>query len=369
MVNTAIRYRLGSAPAKPVETPRVVGRLAALGLVLLLGACGGPAKPTPDIAARPVWPPPPAAARIAFEQTFSMPDDLGIHKGLWERLADLVLGPEERAMVRPMAVVKTAEGVVYVADPGVQGVHRFDPAGESYALIRGEDGRPLPSPVGLALGRDGEVYVTDSALGQVLAIPAGAETARALPRQAGLEQPTGIAFDPDSGRLYVVDTAVHRVKVLGMDGRLQSSFGGRGSAAGELNYPTMIWRDRHGRLLVTDALNFRIQTFAADGSFLGKFGEPGQAVGWQARPKGVAASRFGHVYVVDSLLHAVQVFDRSGTFLMSLGSQGREIGQLWLPAGIFVDDRERIYVADAFNRRVQVFRYIGKQDAEAGERP
>jgi DNA-binding beta-propeller fold protein YncE len=330
------------------------------GLMFLLSACVSAPPPTAPERLR-LWPEPPDAARIAFVQSITRPEDLGITKGFFRRLLELLIGQEDMHLVRPMAVVTTADGMLYIADPGVKGVHRLDTTHGRYALIQRAEEAPLPSPVGLALGPDGTVYVTDSYLNGVFRISPGAKVAVPLAFSAALHQPTGIALDPQTGRFYVADTANHAVKIFERDGTFVQAFGARGAADGQFNFPTMLWRDPSGRLLVTDSLNFRIQVFSADGKYLSKFGRLGDGSGDHARPKGVATDRLGHVYVVDSLFHTLQVFDVRGAFLLNVGSQGRDAGEFWLPTGLFIAPDDRIYVADSHNQRVQVFRYIGGQ--------
>ncbi len=331
--------------------------VAALMLGMALSGCVPPVQ-TVENQAPLVWPAPPDAPRIVFVKAFSRPDDLGISRGFLQRVADLLFGRDESHLIRPMAVVTVGE-ILYVADPGARGVHRFDRKGGSYDLIYAAGGRPLVSPVGLARGDAGEVYVSDSALATVFVIRPGAKEATPLALGAHLGQPTGIAFDPASGRLFVVDTSAHRVNVFSRDGALDSSFGGRGTADGEFNYPTLIWRTPEGRLYVTDSLNFRIQSFDASGRFLSKFGKLGDGSGDMPRQKGVATDHYGHIYIVDSLFHAIQVFDDSGRLLLSLGGLGHGRGEFWLPTGLFIGEDDRIYVADSYNQRVQVLRYIG----------
>lgn len=330
----------------------------ALPLIVLLVLCAcAPAPLKPEDQAPLVWPDLPNPPRIAYVRQFSKPDDFGISKGFLQRLVELIVGGNEARLVRPMAVVAT-NGVVYVADPGANGVHRFDQRAARYDLIVGEGGQALPSPVGLALGSEGEVYVTDSDLAKVLVIRPGAKMATplALPEMA---QPTGIAFDPNNGNLYLVDTGAHRVNVFKRDGTLAFRFGGRGDAAGEFNYPTLIWLDPAGRLYVTDSLNFRIQMFDRQGKYLSKFGQVGDGSGDNMRPKSVATDSYGHVYVVDALLSALQIFDAEGRYLLSVGGIGGDRGEFWLPAGIFIGEDDTIYIADSYNQRIQVLRYIG----------
>ncbi len=305
-----------------------------------------------------VWPSEPDAPRIAFVKTFSRPQDLGITKGFFRRLADVIFGGEDARLIRPMAVL-VVDDILYVADPGAKGVHRFDPAGSGHQLLRAAGDSPLLSPVGLARGAGKEVYVADSALGKVFVIQPNARFASPVALQSPLAQPTGIAFDAAAGHLFVVDTTSHQVNVFNRDGTLAFRFGKRGIGDGEFNYPTMLWRSRQGRLYLTDSLNYRIQTFDQEGRFLGKFGRQGDGTGDAGRQKGVATDSYGHVYIVDALFNALQIFDVSGRFLLSVGTLGRDRGEFWLPAGIFIDDDDSIYVVDSYNQRIQVFRYVG----------
>lgn len=322
-------------------------------------ATTGPDKAIAEVATTRVWPEPPAAPRLAYVRSFTRPTDLGINKTFFERLGEFFVGASDARLIRPMGIVETSDGTLCVADPGARGIQCFDTQRSRYSLIQGVDQTPLPSPVGLAVGGRGEVYVADSALAQVLVIEPGAKQATPLNLQSELRQPTGLAFDPSSQQLYVVDTAAHQVRVFGADGQQRASIGRRGDGDGEFNFPTMIWRDTVGRLYVTDSLNFRIQIFDAQGGFLGRFGRLGDATGDLSRPKGVATDRYGHVYVVDSMFHALQVFDRSGVLLLAVGGQGRDAGEFWLPTGLFVSVNNTIYIADSHNQRVQVLRYIG----------
>ncbi len=338
-------------------------RPIVVGAVLLVGGCAAtmPAAEPDKQAMTRVWPEPPADPRISYVRSFSRPADLGIKKGFLERLAEFFVGESDAHLVRPMAVVETPDGTLYVADPGAKGVQCFDVRRGRYRLVQGVDAAILPSPVGLTIGARGEVYVADSALAQILVIQPGAKQAKPMALETSLRQPTGLVFDPVGQQLFIVDTAAHQVVAIGLDGKERARFGQRGDGDGNFNFPTLIARDRDGRLYVTDSLNFRIQMFDSAGRFLGRFGRLGNATGDLSRPKGVATDRFGHVYVVDSMFHALQIFDRNGVFLLAIGSQGRAEGEFWLPTGLFVSEDNIIYIADSHNQRVQVLRYIGTQ--------
>lgn len=330
--------------------------------MMLLAGCASTteealeAVPATELA----WPAPPAEQRIAYVMSFGGAEDLGIKKRFLQRLRVFVSGRSQERLVRPMAVVQSAGNRYFVADPGVRGVHLFDRRRGRYQLIQRDDGGPLPSPVGLAAGALGEVYVTDSRLAAVFMIMPGSDVATRVPLDVILAQPTGIALDQPSGRIYLVDTGSHEVKIFARDGALLRRVGGRGNTPGKFNYPTMIWMNAAGEFLVSDSLNFRTQVFDAQGNFLRQFGAAGDGAGFQQQSKGIATDSLGHVYVTDSALHAVQIFDASGEFLYRLGLRGDGAGEFWLPAGIFIGQDDTIFVADSYNSRIQIFRYTGE---------
>jgi DNA-binding beta-propeller fold protein YncE len=329
-------------------------------MLAALGACAPGTTLKPD-AATLVWPPAPEQARIAWVRSFSRPEDLGITRTIFQRFKDLLFGASEVRMVRPMAVAALGN-TIFVADPGAKGVHRFDTINGDYQLLQADDGSALPSPVGLAVcGK--LLLISDSSRAQVFAFSSGDKGARALPTDAPLRQPTGLACDPASGSVFVSDTAAHQVLHLHLNATglaLEKTIGRRGAGIGEFNFPTYLWWGGDGRLYVSDALNFRVQTFDIGGRPLGQFGRMGDGSGDAARQKGVATDSQGHVYVVDSLFHAFQIFDSGGSFLLGVGARGGDPGEFWLPTGIFID-HEMIYVADSYNSRVQVFRFSGEK--------
>lgn len=333
-----------------------------LAAALLMSSCA-PTYTTIDFRGNTglVWPSKPAQPRITHVASFYHPEQFGIEKGFLTWLSDLISGEEERRLIRPMAITKTSDEVLFVADPGVKGVHRFDLIKKRYALIRRDDNKVLPSPVGMAVDSKDNVYIIDSELAKLFKIEKNSDVATEVFLDSKLVQPTSIAIDPDKLSFFITDTGSHHIIHFSYDGKRKAIIGQRGTAKGEFNYPTTIWRDQSGQLYVTDALNFRIQIFDRDGNFVSYFGKQGDSTGNLSRPKGVATDRYGHVYVVDALFHVFQLFDQNGNFLMHVGGQGQGNGQFWLPAGIFISNDNEIYIADSHNRRVQVFRYVGGQ--------
>lgn len=331
----------------------------AAAALLLAGCAASASAPTPASAPEIVWPPPPAAARVRYVQSIAGPADLGLRPSWWQRALGALAGSAAQGMVRPVAVAVAGDRVA-VADPGLPAVHLF--TSERYQLLAGEEADALVSPVGVAFGPDAGLFVADSALRKVLRFDADGRRAGAI-ADPDLLRPTGLAWDERTGRLYVADSLAHRVYAYDRSGAKVATFGRRGTAAGELNYPGFLAIDLGGEVLVSDALNFRVEAFAGDtGAFAWSFGQAGDGSGDLARPKGVAVDSHGHIYVADALLDTVQVFDRQGRLLLGFGDRGPGPGQFWMPAGVTIAAADRIYVADSYNRRVQVFQYVGGAD-------
>jgi sugar lactone lactonase YvrE len=320
-------------------------------------ACVGVEEIQPFSQSGRVWPPPPEPARLRYVTEFSAPSDLGIKPSFWGRLADVATGRADESMVRPTAVAASADSqVIYVSDPDAQCVHRFDLRRSRYDCLIQESGQPLSSPIGLAVAKDGRIFVADSVLDLVFVAGPQEKSLRPITLSPAPAQPTGLALN-EAGELFVTSTGSHSVLRYDATGLLTREYGGRGSGPGQMNYPTYLWLTAQSELLVSDTMNFRIQRFDIDDGLLSEFGEAGDGAGSLARPKGIAMDRHGHIYIVDGGHHAMQIFDRDGRLLLAVGKQGQQVGEFWLPNGIFAAADDLIFVADAYNQRVQVFRY------------
>ena len=336
--------------------PKFPALMIALGLLLFTSGCGAPApaKVSPEMpAALLAWPRPPAEPRIHYVRSVAGPNEWGIEKSFFRRMMDTLVGRGEEHFIRPTGVAER-DGVLYVADPGAQALWILDAAQNQFVKVDQVREEALGSPVAVAVRPDGAVFVADTLLRKVFLLDRAGKLIR-IAAEEGLARPAGLAYDAAAQRLYVVDSANHRIAVYGADGTLLRTWGQGGIQDGEFNHPTHIALDRTGTLLVTDALNFRIQAFDREGRFLWKLGRPGDGSGDLAAPKGLAADSEGHVYVVDALFDAVQIFERDGTLLLAFGERGTRAGQFWLPGGLFTTPQNQIFVADAYNQRVQVF--------------
>jgi len=169
-----------------------------------------------------------------------------------------------------------------------------------------------------------------------------------------LGKPVGLGIGKD-GQILVADTHYHRVLIYSPAGELlQTISGGPGSGPGQFGLVTDVVQDSQGNYYVAEYGGFdRIQKFAPDGRFLLQWGEPGSAPGQFARPQALALDENENLWVADACNHRVQVFDQQGRLLQVWGSQGSGPGELYYPYGLQLAPNGVVYVAEFGNHRVQ----------------
>jgi DNA-binding beta-propeller fold protein YncE len=320
-------------------------------------------------AAEYVWPPAPGEVpRYAYlgqllgEQNLVASESASARDGMARALAWLVgLGRSREPPVvlqRPQGGAVDADGRIYVADVSRQAVFVFDEAGGRMEVWdEATEGRLFRSPIGVAMGPGGEVLVSDPELGAVFRLDREGRPLGAI-GEGRLERPTGVAWDPETARLYVADTRGNDVKVFDAAGTLVGRLGGAGEEPGQLNGPTYL-AVAGDRVYVSDTLNSRVQVFDREGRLLERFGERGLYVGNLARPKGVTVDAEGNIYVVESYFDYLLVFDPEGRLLLPIGGSGNQPGQFFQPTGVWTDRRNRVFVSDMLNGRVEIFQFLG----------
>jgi DNA-binding beta-propeller fold protein YncE len=352
---------------------RLLRTLAACWIVVLAGCASDPLVmkiDSPTAASQILFPGPETGETPRYRyvgqllgETNFAPKDGGRGRSAGRKLlaiiAGLDAGPEQPLqLVRPQSGLVDPAGRVLVTDVGRAGIFVFDEANGKFEVWElAKRGTRFASPIGIALGREGEVLVSDSELGRVFRLgPDGSP--RGEFGGGILQRPTGVVRDAAGGRVFVADTSAHDIKVFDDEGRHLATWGQRGDGPGELNYPTYLTLNE-GVLVVSDSMNARVQGFDRDGKVVLRFGQRGVYVGNLVRPKGVASDDEGNLYVVESMHDALLVYDRTGTLLMSIGGTEGDEGRFYLPAGVWVDSRNRVYVADMFNARVAIFQFLG----------
>jgi len=244
-------------------------------------------------------------------------------------------------------------------------------------------------PCGIAVDRAGNLFVSDTGNHTIRKItPAGAvstiagsvgqsDFANGNGTAARFSSPLGIAVGTN-GTLYVADSGNHVIRVISPSGAVSTLAGspenwgsedGVGSAA-RFNGPVGVALDEQGILLVSDANNHTIRKVATSGVVTTWAGTPGvdgcvDGIGRTARfcmPAELAADRHGNVFVADSFNHVVRKISREGRVTTVTGVPGgvgagdgvNGQARLFNPYGLAVRRDGSLALADAYNQLLRV---------------
>ncbi len=275
-------------------------------------------------------------------------------------------GVDDGEFKSPTGIAIDKDGNIYVGDTDNHSIQKFDRSGKFLARWGDEpdstEGK-FYYPRGIATSPEGEVYVADSGNNRIQKFDSEGNIINAWGKfgfawrgaEAGkFDVPWGITTDSE-GNLFVSDTSNARIQKFLPNGSPVLKWGRDGGYDGAFFFPRGLAVDFVGNIYIADEGNHRIQKFDARGNFLLKWGKEGNAPGQFKAPWGVACDPLGYVYIVDSGNHRVQKFDSSGTYLTSWGNRGLTEGQLNFPSGIAVDKEGNVYVIDSGNHRLTKF--------------
>jgi DNA-binding beta-propeller fold protein YncE len=314
-------------------------------------------------------------------QYFRTGDNLGDLPGMPEPVADLFDRPSFTyvasidGLTTPMGVAVGPDGRIYVSESGGgREIHIYDALFQELGTFAPPDTQPAERvPVYLAVNPAGDVYVSDRGSATIYTFDADGNSKGTVAAPAGFEDwhPLGLTFDAE-GNLYVADVTPdkHRILVLDPVGNLKLSFGKQGELDGEFWYPKGVAVDSEGRIFVADSNNGRMQAFDSEGNFLFKISR-GMSPGDLSMPRGIAVDSEDRLLIADTSRGAVQAYkvtgaDGSGddgegdapvSFLGTFyGSVGDGV-YFGFPNGLALDGKGKIYVTDRSNNRVQVWEY------------
>jgi len=177
----------------------------------------------------------------------------------------------------------------------------------------------LVDPVGLALDTTNRfLYVVDTQQDQVLVYDAdslkllrrigtgGKNHYLTTPGDFGA--PQGVAVDKD-GNVYVTDTLNNRVEIFDADGNYISLFGKHGDGPGYFARPKGIAVDGDGHIWVADEMEDRLQVFNREGQLLTYIGTGhGELPGQFKALVGVAIDKQNRVFTTEQYPGRMQVF-------------------------------------------------------------
>lgn len=223
-----------------------------------------------------------------------------------------IIQPDRRhpnVLQRPFGLVFDGHDRLYVTDYDADQVQVFNTEGK-FLFAWGRAGRArgeFRAPVAIEQDSKGDIYVVEfygmrvqkfTHDGKFL-LTWGSEAPWAKPAPPEeLLYPSGLAVGPD-GNVYVTDSGHDRIKVFDSNGKFLRSWGMKGIRPGDLNAAAGLAFDTNGNLHEADAANHRVQMFTVDGKFLGEWYLPNAAklTVWSPTNLRVAGSQF--LYVSD----------------------------------------------------------------------
>ncbi len=205
----------------------------------------------------------------------------------------------EGTLNRPFGVAVVSDGL-YVVDAGNRRVQKMSLNGTPMAVGAPLAGHDFSYPLGIGVGPDVKVYVSDIAPNVWQFDPnAGAtglgNTGNVL--QGQLSYPIGVAFL--NSDVYVADYQANKIVKFNPTAQTVTSWGQYGTGAGMFSNPTDVETDQRGNVYVVDSGNGRIQEFDANGGFIRMWGNQGAASDRLSNPLSVAVSG-NSLYVTDN---------------------------------------------------------------------
>jgi DNA-binding beta-propeller fold protein YncE len=251
----------------------------------------------------------------------------------------------------PSGIAVDGNGNILVADTGNGRIEKFSPTGTFLSVIgtKGNGYGQLGAPNGITIDRAGNIYVADAGNHRVQKLaPDGTLIAEWKGPDLGFYGPRRIAVGPDDS-IYVVDQGHTRIVKFSPDGQVLEVWGSKGTGDGQFDDPTSVAVDpTTNKVYVADPRNKRIQVFDSNGRFLTKWVIPewGQPAGFEDL---AVDSKIGRLYASSVHMGAVLVFDLSGTRIGSLTPKPPD--RLEGPSALALINR-KLYVLNMHGNRV-----------------
>jgi DNA-binding beta-propeller fold protein YncE len=257
--------------------------------------------------------------------------------------------------------VDKQRGWVYVVDAAGSQIEKFSLDGTWLTSFGSEGTGPGQFRDGgreLAIDGAGNVHAPDFGNFRVNVYSPTGTYLRTYPSPApkpapdGFNQAQDVAVRADGTSLYTADTYNHRVQRFSPTGSVLNIWGFRGTTGPTaFNYPRGVAVDPlTNDVVVLNSREGNVKRYSATGVYKSQFGSWGADPGQMNLARGIDVGPDGKIYVADSHNRRVQVFDKAGKPLLSMpcglpptaGSGPQLLGGC---TGITVDGAGNIYAA------------------------
>lgn len=272
--------------------------------------------------------------------------------------------------LRPVGLALDHRGQLYVADSGNNRIQVVDIDGNFIAEYGRHGWRTgefdTPTDVAINFQRTELLYVADTGnsrvqycnlVDRIFRIVAGSRLNYDLRegeenRVIELDLPEGVGIGRN-GEVYTTDTGNHRYIQFNTDGLPAMIRGEFGRAMEQFRDPIDLVVDSRGNVYVVDSGNHRIKKYDFSGNLVQMWGIEGGALGEFRAPSHIALDRWNYLYVTDGGNRRVQVFNRNGHPVMAFTSE-----ELVEPTGIAISRDSRVFVSDIGTNSIQVFQVV-----------
>ena len=174
-------------------------------------------------------------------------------------------------------------------------------------------------------------------------------------RDSELDKPNGIAVGKE-GQIYVADQGNYRVQIFNADLTYKGTcYFPKHVERMDNIYPEKVAINSVGNIYVTDSKTTCVYVYMFDqsGQFLGKKGNSRDR-GSLSSPTAITIDRDDYVYVSKSNV-GVSIFDKEGCFVRAFGNDLRDI------KAMHIDHRGYLYICEGKDSHIRVFTGIKSQ--------
>jgi sugar lactone lactonase YvrE/4-amino-4-deoxy-L-arabinose transferase-like glycosyltransferase len=289
--------------------------------------------------------------------------------------ADKVIGTtgtQPGQFQNPRDVALAPDGSLYITDTSNNRIQHLAADGSvlkvwgSFADISkgAAPGGTFFEPWGIAVGKDGSVYVADTWNHRIQKFTANGDFIKMwgsfgqADTPFAIWGPRDIAID-DNGNLFITDTGNKRIVVYDPDGNYVNQFGSVGLEPGTFDEPVGVAVDKEGLVYITDTWNQRIQVMVEDasGNYIPLINW--EVVAWYGQSLDnkpyLSVDNNGNLFTTDPEGYRVLHFTTTGTFVNYFGDFGVGPNSFNLPTGIITDGSGGLWITDAGNGRIMHF--------------
>ena len=287
----------------------------------------------------------------------------------------------------PRGLAFAPDGTLHVASSHNFAVPGTNPGGEIVKIVGGKKTsvvQDLLAPSAIAFAPDGSLYIAETGAHRILRVaPGKAPTAVVGTGKVGdgpdgpgagvaLSSPLGLAVGLD-GAVFIADTGNNKVRRLATDGTVTTTINAKGAPGTEgdggfatqaqLTYPVGLALDASGNLFVADNQTSRIRRVDPSGRIhlVAGGGSDGTSDGIPAttaelgQPRGLAVAPDGALYFAEEITRRIRKITHEGMVVTVAGAGGAQCSgdggpardaRFLSPDGIVIGSDRALYVSD-----------------------